>query len=491
MFITLYSTRLILNGLGISDFGVYNVVGGAISMLGFINSAMIGSTQRFLSYAEGEGNKVKQIFIFNSSVIIHFLIASITVLILIVLGLFLFNGILKIPIDRINAAKVIYVVMIISTAFTMMSVPYDAEINAHENMKYYAIIGIIESILKLGIAISLIYISTDKLIFYGILMGLIPILRIIVLRIYCHNKYDECVVSPKKYFDKTIIKNMMSFAGWNFFTTSANIISFNGISIMINMFFGVIANAANSIAFQLLGLLSVFSNYMIMAIKPILVKSEANSQREKMMSMSVTATKILNLTLPLIFIPAIVEMPILLHLWLGNVPENAVLFCRLILMRELIHGFFPLFQTTIQAVGNIRQFSIIDSISMFLFVVIAYFTYKFGAAVESIYYLLIVTAAARMLITLYYTKKQCGLNLSNYFEYISKLSSLIFAFFLIFHFLTIMIKNDIYELIVICLSALFIIPTTSIFLFDSSEKQYIFNLFNNFKIKLISKSHNK
>lgn len=488
MFISLYTTRLIINELGVSDFGVFNVVGGAIGMLGFINIAMVGSTQRFLSYAEGEGNIEKQIFVFNSSVIIHFIIALISVCGLIILGVFLFNGILNIPNDRIYAAKVVYISMIISTAFTMMSVPYDAEINAHENMKYYAIIGIIESILKLGIAISLAYISFDKLIYYGILMGLIPFMRIIVLRIYCHKRYVECVVSPRKYFDKIMIKDMLSFAGWNFFTSSADLISYNGIGILINMFFGVLSNTANSLAFQLLGLLSVFTNYMIMAIKPILVKSEATNQRDKMMTMSVLSTKLLNITLCLILIPAIVEMPFLLRVWLKKIPDYAVIFCRLVLIRELIHGFIPLFQTNIQAVGKIKQFSIVDSISMILFVVVAYLGYKLGAVVEYIYYVLIILAIVRVLITLYFTSKECGLNISKYLNYILKSSISTLILFVIFYFITVLIESEVLELMVITLSTLIIMPTISLLLFfNNYEKQYCLNIYYDIKKKILNK----
>lgn len=169
--LSLYTTRLILNSLGISDFGIYNIVGGAIALLSFLNISMSTATQRFLSYAEGAGNFESIKVIFNTSIVLHFLLSLLMVFLLIVCGFFFFNGILNIPFNRIFAAKIVYLSLLVSTFFTVMSVPYDARMNAHENMKYYAIIGIFESFLKLLAAFFITFVSCDKLILYGILMA--------------------------------------------------------------------------------------------------------------------------------------------------------------------------------------------------------------------------------------------------------------------------------------------------------------------------------
>ena len=170
MFISLYTTRLILNSLGASDFGIFNIVGGSIAMLGFLNAAMASATQRFMSYSEGEGNKEKQKSIFNVSFILHLVISFIIAILLIIAGYFFFNGILNIPEGRIFAAQVIYASLIVSTMFTVMTVPYDAVMNAHENMKYYAIVGIFESLLKLIVAFICVYSTSDKIIVYGYIL---------------------------------------------------------------------------------------------------------------------------------------------------------------------------------------------------------------------------------------------------------------------------------------------------------------------------------
>jgi O-antigen/teichoic acid export membrane protein len=273
VFISLYTTRLILNSLGANDYGVFNIVGGSIAMLGFLNASMASATQRFMSYAEGAGNIEKLISIFNVSMVLHFLIALIMGAVLLGIGYFLFNGVLNIPSDRISAAKMVYYFMIVSTMFTVMTVPYDAVLNAHENMLYYSIIGIVQALLKLGVAYVVILTTVDKLIIYGLLMAMISLIIMMLMRVYCHRKYTECRISPKKYFQKNLMKEMTGFAGWSFMGTSTSMLGNYGFSIVLNHFFGSVLNAADGIAGQLNGQLLVFSNTMMKALNPAIVKA--------------------------------------------------------------------------------------------------------------------------------------------------------------------------------------------------------------------------
>ena len=283
MFVSLYTTRLILNSLGASDFGIYNIVGGAIAMLGFLNVAMASATQRFMSYSEGEGNKEKQKNIFNISCILHFCISIIIALILLAAGWFFFHGILNIPADRVSAAQVVYCSLIVSTVFTVMNVPYDAVMNAHENMRYYAVVGIIESFLKLAVAFACVYAKGDKLIVYGVLMAAIPFITLTIMKVYCHRHYKECVINPRKFYDKKLMREMTSFAGWSLAGSMGGILGNYGNGIVLNSFFGTILNAALGIANQLNGMLMVFSNSMLKALAPVIVKTEGGGEHEKML----------------------------------------------------------------------------------------------------------------------------------------------------------------------------------------------------------------
>lgn len=212
VFISLYTTRLILSSLGASDFGIFNIIGGAIVMLGFLNSTMANATQRFMSYAEGKGDLLKKRQIFNVSFILHVGVAILTGLILLVAMYPFFNGVLNIPEERVLAAKIIYLSAMVSTLLTIVNVPYDAVMNAHENMLYYSLIGIFECILKLAVAYACVYTSNDKLIVYGVLMALIPLVTLTIMKFYCHHKYNECVFDIKKYWDNDLLKQITSFS---------------------------------------------------------------------------------------------------------------------------------------------------------------------------------------------------------------------------------------------------------------------------------------
>lgn len=376
MFISLYTTRLILDSLGISDFGIFNIVGGAIAMLGFLNAAMASATQRFMSYSEGEGNKEKQKSIFNVSIILHLGISIIVGFLLIIAGYFFFNGILKIPESRIFAAQVVYGSLIISTIFTIITVPYDAVINAHENMKYYAIIGILEAVLKLLIAFYCVYTSHDKLIIYGILMACIPLITLTIMCLFCHKNYKECIISPKKYWDKFLMKEIASFAGWNLFSTTTSMITNYGLGIILNMFFGTTLNAAQGVANQLNGQMSVFTNNITKAVSPVIVKSAGQNKQEKMMQISFFVSKIFFIINAILILPFIIYGETILSWWLKQVPPFTNIFLILIILNSIVEVFLNSLCQMMAAVGQIKGLFFYRSITtLFCLPIIGLFFY--------------------------------------------------------------------------------------------------------------------
>ncbi|MBC7845809.1 MAG: hypothetical protein H7Y10_04910 [Flavobacterium sp.] len=417
MFISLYTTHLILNALGASDFGIFNIVGGAISMLGFLNAAMAGATQRFMSYSEGEGDKEKQKRIFNISFILHLGIAVAMGIVLLIAGWFFFNGILNIAPERIYAAKVVYGSLIVSTIFTVMTVPYDAVLNAHENMLYFSIVGVVESFLKLGAALALVYLAGDKLVLYGVLMACIPLFTMTIMRIYCHKHYAECVIATRRYWDKGLMKEMTGFAWWNLLGSSSGMISQYGLSIVLNNFFGTILNAAQGIANQLSGQLMVFSNTMMKAVNPIIDKSEGGGDRNLMLNATLIGSKFSFLLLAFFSIPFLIETPFILRIWLKNVPEWTVLFSRLQLGRSLIEQFTVMLGGAIAAKGDIKAYTSIKSILNILPILLTYLFFHFDFPP---YYLYITWIIAGGFLggglSLYYTKKKCGLKYSDFFK---------------------------------------------------------------------------
>ncbi|MFA5329755.1 MAG: hypothetical protein WC384_18310 [Prolixibacteraceae bacterium] len=411
MFISLYATRLILAALGASDFGIFNLVAGAIVMLTFLNNAMAAATQRFMSFAQGEGNEGKQKSIFNVSVVLHFFIGLFIVVLLELAGYFLFKSILNIDAERMDVAKLIYHFLVVSMFVNVISVPYDAVINAHENMLFVAILGILEAILKLSIALYVTYTGFDKLVSYGFLMAALAILLLLIRRIYCHNKYIEVQINIRKYYDKNLFKEMTAFGSWSLMGSIAGLVSSYGQGIVINIFFGTIINAAQGVANQISGQLGAFSSTMQKALGPVIAKSEGAGKRELMIKASVTGSKFSYFLLAFFVIPVFIEMPYILNLWLKEVPEYTIVFCRLLLIINLIDQMFTTLPSAIGATGNIKDYQKVVSILALLPLFISYILFTIGYPPQTLYFVFIGQRIIRSFgPILYFTKKLCGLS---------------------------------------------------------------------------------
>lgn len=244
MIVSLYTTRLVLSALGVVDYGIFNLVGGVIAMLLFLNASMTVSSQRYFSVQMGANDPNRLRHIFKSSTYLHLMIGLLVIIILEILGFFIFDGFLNIPDDRITTAKWVYQFMILSAFFTMNAVPFDAVINSHENMLFDAVVGIFESFLKLAIAICLIYYDHDRLLLYAVLIASLTVLIRIVKSIYCIRKYPECKINFEEKLDKPLFKEMLNFASWNLIGSLAGIGRNQGLALILNLFFGAVVNAA-------------------------------------------------------------------------------------------------------------------------------------------------------------------------------------------------------------------------------------------------------
>lgn len=426
MFISLYTTRLILQGLGVEDFGIFNIIGGVIALLGFINATMSKGTQRFMSYAKGENDLTKQKDIFNTSIILHIIASCIIIVGFIGLYFVFFNGLLNIPPERLDAAKIVYGSLIISVVFTIINVPYAAVLNAHENMRFYAIIGIVESLLKLSVAIVCFYTTKDKLIIYGSLMALIPIFSTFVMKIYCHHNYEECIWNPKKYSSKASLISMTKFAGWNFLPSLSSILTQYGFGIVLNHFHGVLLNAAQGVANQISGQLMAFSNNMLKAIGPIIDKREGSGNRAGMLSIVTSGSKFSFFILGCIAVPVMLHMRFVLDIWLDEVPEWAVCFATLQLLRSITEQFTITINCAITAQGNISDISKIKSWLNILPLLLTWIAFYFNLPPYWMYISWIVCGGViGGGVTLYYAKTICGLNVLNFIKEVIQPSLLI------------------------------------------------------------------
>ena len=487
MFVSLYTTRIVLNALGTSDYGIFSLVGGAIAFLSFFSGALTQASQRFMSYAEGRRDKEKRKIIFNISLVLHFTLCLLLMFFLAIIGFFFFNDFFNIPEGREHVAVVIYGSLVLSTAFSVLSVPYEAVLNAHENMRYYAVVGILESLMKLGVALACVFTLMDKLIVYGVLMAFVPIVVLIIMWVYCHIHYEECVFAPRQYYDSRIAKEMTSFACWSFVSTASSVFTMQGIAIMLNYYGGVIVNTAHGIANQLSGQVMTFSNTMQKALNPALVKSCGAGKVQQMLRAAETGNKLAFGCFSVFAIPFIVETPLLLSLWLKEVPVWAVLFCRLVFIRQMLTQTYISFVTCINATGIIHYFSIISSVLWVSPIILGVILYQLNAPIYTIYILLIILALLRGVNTVYFCRKLCRLNIVYYIR-----SSLIpmtivaaIGFGLLFFLKRLLVDYGLYGVIsYIILSVIFFVYIFFVIVLNKAERQEIEKLIRHLSMRI-------
>lgn len=382
--VSLYTSRVVLNTLGVSDYGVYNVVGGFVAMLSFLNSALTAASQRFISFELGRGDKEKLKTIFCTSVTIHAILAIIIFFIAETVGLWFVNTHLNIEPTRMTAANWVYQCSILTFMLSIISVPYNSCIVAHEHMKAFAYISIFEVTLKLLVVYLLLIISYDKLIIYAILIALVGIIIRLFYGIYCKSHFDEC--SYHFVFNKIIFKDMFSFAGWSVFGGLAFPFREQASNVILNIFCGTIINAARGIAFQVNGVISNFSNNFIMALNPQIVKQYASGNIEKSSILVHTGIRYSFFLILIIIIPIIINVDYVLKLWLGTVPKYTSSFLYLTLICALINSMTQPIVAAIQATGKIKIFQISICIIMLLELPFAYFILYNGAEPYAVMY---------------------------------------------------------------------------------------------------------
>lgn len=401
MLVSLYTSRIILNTLGVVDFGIYNVVGGVVAMFSFLHGAMATGTQRFLSFEIGKKDFVQLGKVFNMSVNIHVIISLIILFFAETIGLWFLNTHLVLPPERMEAANWVYQFSILTFMITIWSVPYDASIIAHERMSAYAYVSIAEVALKLLIVFMLQWIVFDKLKLYGILVFGVSVLIRIIYGIYCKRNFSEC-----KYqfsWDKELFKTMLSFNGWNLWGNIAAVTYNQGINILLNIFFGPVVNAARGITFQVNGAVNAFVSNFQMAMNPQIVKSFASDNIKFMHELIYKGAKYSYFLLLFLVLPVIIETKIILLLWLKIVPDYTVIFCRLILLNSLIDSLSGTIGTSVLASGKIKKYHLLVGGLQLLILPLSYLFLKLGYPPQTTLYISIffsvLSLFSRLIIT--------------------------------------------------------------------------------------------
>ncbi|WP_044263478.1 MATE family efflux transporter [Bacteroides timonensis] len=371
LLISLYTSRIFLEVLGVIDLGIYNVVGGIVVMLSFLNTMMAAGTQRFLSYELGGNNDPKQLKkLFSILFFIHVLVAIVLFILAETIGLWLFYNKLIIPQERLTAAMWVFQFSVLSAIVTITQVPYNASIIAHEKMNVFAYITIVQTFAKLLVVYAIMLIDYDKLKLIAILNFSIILTTTFVYRSYCERKFQECIL--KFHWDTSLFKSLISYSSWNLFGAFSNVVADQGINVLSNLFFGPTVNASRAISFQIKSALTSFVSNFQTAVNPQIIKSYASKDYEYMKTLIMGTAKYSFLLLLFFAFPIILETKYILKLWLGTIPEYSVTFCKLILISACIDCLSGPLVTAVQATGRIKIYQITVGVVLMLTFPISY-----------------------------------------------------------------------------------------------------------------------
>lgn len=364
MGVTLYASRIVLNALGVEDFGIYNIVGGVVILFSFINNALSSATQRFLNFEIGRGDVLGTKRVFSMSLTIHIFVALFVVLLAETVGLWFLNTQMNIPAERMAAANLVYQFSILTVCISFVQIPYYASVVAYEKMSFFAYIAIIEVILKLLIVVLLIYVGFDKLRLYSILTFLVAVLVFACYKYYCNTRID---ISKYKYFwDKTLFSKLLNFSGWMLFGAAAGVSATQGVNILLNIFYGVTVNAAMGISTQVNSAVNKFVSNFQTAFMPQITKLYAIGDFEHLRKLIGQSSRFSFLLLFALACPLMLNIDFVLKLWLKTVPEYSSVFCILILTYSLIEAASKPVGLAIHATGKVKYYNIVMSIALLM-----------------------------------------------------------------------------------------------------------------------------
>lgn len=413
MVVALYTSRVVLSTLGVEDFGIYNVVGGFVTMVGFLNHGMTSATQRFLSFEIGTADPTRLKHTFFMSVNIHVILAVIILLITETVGLWVVNTQLTIPPERMNAANWVYQFSILTFLITVVTVPYHAVIIAHERMSIFAWLSIVEVFLKLLIVFMLQWFGFDKLKFYAVLMFAVTLIIRSLYGNYSVRSFFEC--RYRFYWNKSLFKTMMSYGGWSLWGNGAYAMSDQGVNMVLNMFFGPVVNAARGVAYQIKGAVYGFVLNFQVAVNPQIVKSYASNNLSYMYKLIYQSSKFSFFLLYIISLPLLYETEYILSLWLKEVPEYTVLFVRLVIVNILIESLSGSLIGAAQATGRVRVYhAAVGSVTISI-LPISYLFLHFGKGPEVAFYVIIAGSIIGLFLRLFILSSLIQLDIKGYF----------------------------------------------------------------------------
>lgn len=477
--INLFTTRIVLKALGVVDYGVYNVVCGFVAMFVFLNTSMSNGIQRFFNYEYGKNGEEGANKVYSTSLYIQTALALIIVVVVESFGLWYLHNKMVIPADRLVAAQWVFQFSIITFVIGIMQAPFSAAVTAHERLDFYAIISVLDAVLKFGIAYIILAISTDKLILYGILMASISVINIILYYSYCKSHFSE--IKFKRGLDKGLFKSMMGFSGWNLFGSFSGVMADQGINLVLNFFFGPVVNAARGVALQVNGAVQSFVTNISMPVRPQVTQSYAIGDLRRTMSLTYSVSKITCAIVMVLAIPASLEIDYLLRLWLGSdVPEHTAAFTIIILLTSIVTNLNWATSGVVHATGIMRDYQVWGGLLRMLSVPVAFFVLKCYKVPEIALVSVLVCQILAHVVGLFVVRKLVGMSIREYFREVIWPISLIFIFssFLLYGLHTLLDKGFMRLLVVSATSIVVVGFMFYMFGFNKWEKDFVKKLFN-------------
>lgn len=376
MCVGLYTSRIVLQNLGVEDFGIYNVVGGVVAMFSLLSGSLSAAISRFFTYELGKGNVANLKKIFSSAISIQLILSVVIIILAETIGVWFLNNKMNIPEIRLDSANWVLHLSIATFCVNLLSVPYNAAIIAHERMSAFAYVSVFEVLGKLVIALGITFSPIDKLCFYAILMCLVSLVIRLIYGWYCKRHFEECECHI--VLDFPFLKKMFGFAGWNFIGASSAVLRDQGGNILINLFCGPVVNAARGIAFQVNNAVSQFVNNFMVALNPQITKSYASENYSYMMTLIFRGARLSFFMLLLLSLPILFNTEYILSLWLKTVPEHACFFVQLVLMFAMSESISNPLITAMLATGDIRNYQIIVGGLQLMNLPVGYFLLKMG-----------------------------------------------------------------------------------------------------------------
>lgn len=413
LIVSLYTSRVVLNTLGVVDYGVYNTVAGFVTMFAFLNATLSASMQRFYNFESARIGLDGFKKVYSSGIIIHVIVALLILILLETFGLWYVNNVMVIPPERLFSANVVYQLSLMSLCLIVMMIPFSGAVMAAERMDFYAIISILDVLLRLICILALPYLPYDKLITYGILYFLISVINITIYFIY-----TKLTIFKFKYqfiYDKCFLKQLLSFSGWNIIGTFAFMLKGQALNMLLNVFFGPVINAARGIAYQISNAINSFSSNISVAYKPQIVKSYSQGDNNRVTFLFISQSKICFALIAMLICPVIIDINYILKIWLGQtVPQYTAIFTILVLIDSLICTLNAPCTQVVFATGNIKKYQIASSCVNLLLLPICWLFLYYGFNATSTFIITIVFSIFNQIICLNQLLKVFSLNIKFY-----------------------------------------------------------------------------